>query len=99
MGFSDYQERLETSCRRAELIDKYIDEHELLESAYAFESSFDRNEAALREVWRILMVTRPSDSDIGMADIRSVLDGLILAAAEAYADNVERHRDFIGVPV
>lgn len=99
MGLNEYQAGLELAAARASLIDEFIDDHELLKSLSAFESSFDRNEEALVAIWRILQTRSAHEADIALADIRSELDHLILSAAERFADNVERHREFIGVPV
>lgn len=99
MGFNDYQDSLDRAAERSQMIEQYIDEHELLQDTEAFGASETRNEEALREIWRIVITTRSSDSDIGMADIRSVLDALVLAAAERFATKIIENRDILGVPV
>lgn len=94
MGFNDYQDGLEQAAERQQIIDQYIDEHELLQTADAFRYSFDNNEDALIEIWRIVQTRPATESDIALADIRSALSKLITKAAEKYADGVMRRRSF-----
>jgi hypothetical protein len=101
MSLKDYQEGLDRAAEKAQIIDQYIDEHELLRDADAFGSSFDRNQDALIEIWRILQTRRKGEEDIAIADIKSTMDHLILAAATRYADNIMRQREdyVLGAPV
>lgn len=93
---SSYQKGIEEDATREQIIAHYIDEHELLrtDSDDAFQSSFDNNQDALREIWRIVQTRHATESDIAIADIRSELLKVIRSAAERYADMVILHRSF-----
>lgn len=91
---SGYQKGIEEDATREQIIDQYIDEHELLKESDAFQYSFDDNEDALIEIWRIVQTRPATESDIALADIRSALSKLITKAAEKYADGVMRRRSF-----
>lgn len=92
---NSYQEGWELAEERAKIVEDYVDEHELFKTTDAFQHDFDKNMEALQEVWRIVQTRHATESDIAVADIRSVIEGLILEAAGKYADMVIRNRGFI----
>lgn len=90
---SSYQQGLELAAERAKIVEEYIDDHELLKDSDAFGHDPDRNGDALVEIWRIIQTRSAHETDIAVADIRSVMGGLILAAAERFADKIMQNRE------